>query len=1063
MARRPPSSSRSRLGTSAGGRRPMTATNPSGGRPTTANPQQQRITTGHTSQTSGDVRRSSTSSLYDREHDGMDEEDEEDEEEDDDEDEDVFAFVPPHLGPAPQVIHSDQPSRPISQQQQQRSSQQQQQQPQQQPQPRASSSSSSSSSRPPSIRHQPEETFYFDEATGAVYDAQGKLVQMPQGFDPAPLTAPRPDTDPVERLHSGQDQQVRDDQGGGVRQRNNRLSYGADGPHSPASHIKNPSYPSVDLQQPQQSPLAHTHTHTQEYFGDQDYYDDYQSSLYNQNLSGNKLARYSSDLGGMPTSATMAFSHDDADFDTRHLGGNASRNIKMVELEMEGDEDSPYPEVRASVSNVDDTEMSANTLRMWILAFLLATFGSAVNQVLTLRYPAPILTALIVQVVAYPLGKLMAATLPITDFQLPSWLGGSTWSLNPGMFNIKEHTAVVMMGNCAITPAYALNTVLIQDSPYYYNDPKPIGFAILLTLSSQLLGLGLAGYGRRFLVTPASMIWPQVLVYSTVFNTLHAEEDGADGSMSRFKYFVIVVTGAFVWWWFPGWIFTALSTFSFLCWIWPNSFPVNTLFGTSTGMGMSFLTFDWQLVSYTTSPLVTPWWAQCNIFAGFVFFLWLVAPILYWTNTYNFGFLPFSASQAYDRFGAPYDVRRILNPDSTLNEAAYESFSQLYFGTTYYIVYWTGFAAFTSVLVHTVLYHGRSIWRGVRGVKTEEDDVHAKLMRKYKHVPDWWYMIPFAVAIIMAIINAEVYDTGLPVWGVLLCIVIPTVYYLPSGFIYAQTGASIGVNLISELVAGYVLPSKSLPNMMIKLYSQAGLSQAFVFSQDLKLAHYMKIDPRLSFAVMLVGAVWSAFVQIFVNLFMRKHVPGICLAEQEHQFTCPQAGVYFTSSIIWGVIGPERLFSNGSYYSSVYWAQLVGAILPIPVFFLSRRWPTSFLKVVNVPLIFTSTSSIPPAGGIVVSSWFLTGFIFQYLLRKKNFRWWSKYNFITSAAMDTGTILSAIMIFLTLTLPRDGKIGLSWWGNEIQGHTLDGAFPQPARMQAPIDGFAPPPQVIHAQ
>jgi hypothetical protein len=35
------------------------------------------------------------------------------------------------------------------------------------------------------------------------------------------------------------------------------------------------------------------------------------------------------------------------------------------------DEDSPFPEVRASVSNIDDPEMPALTIRMWVVGLLL--------------------------------------------------------------------------------------------------------------------------------------------------------------------------------------------------------------------------------------------------------------------------------------------------------------------------------------------------------------------------------------------------------------------------------------------------------------------------------------------------------------------------------------------------------------------------------------------------------------------------------------------------------------------------------------------------------------------
>lgn len=35
------------------------------------------------------------------------------------------------------------------------------------------------------------------------------------------------------------------------------------------------------------------------------------------------------------------------------------------------EEDSPYAEVRASVSNIDDPEMPCLTLRMWLIGFIL--------------------------------------------------------------------------------------------------------------------------------------------------------------------------------------------------------------------------------------------------------------------------------------------------------------------------------------------------------------------------------------------------------------------------------------------------------------------------------------------------------------------------------------------------------------------------------------------------------------------------------------------------------------------------------------------------------------------
>lgn len=42
------------------------------------------------------------------------------------------------------------------------------------------------------------------------------------------------------------------------------------------------------------------------------------------------------------------------------------------------DDDSPFPEVRASVSNIDDPEMPAMTLRMWVIGLVLCFIAAYV-------------------------------------------------------------------------------------------------------------------------------------------------------------------------------------------------------------------------------------------------------------------------------------------------------------------------------------------------------------------------------------------------------------------------------------------------------------------------------------------------------------------------------------------------------------------------------------------------------------------------------------------------------------------------------------------------------------
>lgn len=106
---------------------------------------------------------------------------------------------------------------------------------------------------------------------------------------------------------------------------------------------------------------------------------------------------------------------------------------------------------------------------------------------------------------------------------------------------------------------------------------------------------------------------------------------------------------------------------------------------------------------------------------------------------------------AYDRFGLPYDIHRVLTPDKQLNITAYQEYSPVYLPVTFALTYFVAFMITTSVIVQTILYEGPAILAAVRGTKVEDDDIHAKLMRHYPEVPSYYYLGVFLVGISMLI------------------------------------------------------------------------------------------------------------------------------------------------------------------------------------------------------------------------------------------------------------------------------------------------------------------------
>ncbi|KAG0708644.1 oligopeptide transporter [Suillus ampliporus] len=719
-------------------------------------------------------------------------------------------------------------------------------------------------------------------------------------------------------------------------------------------------------------------------------------------------------------------------------------SIKMeFDFDAVNEEDSPFPEVRASVSNIDDPEMPAMTLRMWVIGLVLCMTASAMNLFFNFRQPAPSVSPLALLLVCYPIGKFFAFVLPITTYRLPWYFGRYEFSLNPGPWNIKEHVLVYIMANVAISAPYAINAIVVTELNYHVD--MDYWFSTLMVVATQLTGFGLAGMCRRFLVWPASMVWPQNLVTCTLLNTLHAEDDEEPGSITRYRYFLLVLGGAFFFYFIPGYLFTALSVFSWLCWIMPDNIPVNQLFGVDSGLGMTIVTFDWSQISWIGSPLMYPWWAEVHIFFGFVLFFWIITPIMYYTNasppgpepsTWDLAYFPLNDSNPYDRYGNIYNVTAVLDADNRFNSTAYENYSPLYLPATYAMTYMLAFALSTCVLVHTVLYHGRSLLNGVKKIRVEQDDIHAKLMRNYPEVPDWWYAVCFLGFFLLMVVVVEVWHTSVPVWALLLSLALPILYVLPSGFIFAMTGQGITLNLLAQIIPGTLMAGNPVANMIFKAYSVQTLSEATSFVQDLKLGHYIKVPPRATFLVQFVGTLLASFVQIGVKQWMFNNIPDICTPEQPSFLTCPHNQVYFTASAVWGIIGPTRQFGKGALYYPELYAIIVGAFLPVPFWLWQRRYPNSWVKFVSTPVVLNGVSYIPPAAGINYSAWFAVGFVFQYLIRKRNFAWWSKFNYVTSAALDSGTVLSFFVIFFTLDFPKGGLF-INWWGNTVYTKTAD--------------------------
>ncbi|CAJ0753288.1 1968_t:CDS:2, partial [Entrophospora sp. SA101] len=123
-----------------------------------------------------------------------------------------------------------------------------------------------------------------------------------------------------------------------------------------------------------------------------------------------------------------------------------------------------------------------------------------------------------------------------------------------------------------------------------------------------------------------------------------------------------------------------------------------------------------------------------------------------------------------------------------------------------------------------------------------------------------WYAALFVAMLIIAIVLGYVTEANLPWWGLLMAIGLAMIMVLP----IAISNNQVGLNVITEMICGYVLPGRPIANVYFKCYGYMAMYQCLLLVSDLKLGHYMKIPPRSMFFAQLWGTVVGGFINFWV-------------------------------------------------------------------------------------------------------------------------------------------------------------------------------------------------------
>jgi OPT family oligopeptide transporter len=151
----------------------------------------------------------------------------------------------------------------------------------------------------------------------------------------------------------------------------------------------------------------------------------------------------------------------------------------------------------------------------------------------------------------------------------------------------------------------------------------------------------------------------------------------------------------------------------------------------------------------------------------------------------------------------------------------------------------------------------------LKGFRSQRwDDVHLQKMRKYPEAPEWWYQVLLLSVFVLSMVGVLVYPTFLPWWGFLLTMLFPIIFTIPIGIIQARTNQQLGLNVITEFLAGYLWPGRPIANTLVKIYGYMSMTKALLFVCGLKLGIYMKIPPRATFRFQVVGSFVSCLTAL---------------------------------------------------------------------------------------------------------------------------------------------------------------------------------------------------------
>ncbi|KAF3800837.1 Oligopeptide transporter 5 [Colletotrichum gloeosporioides] len=705
------------------------------------------------------------------------------------------------------------------------------------------------------------------------------------------------------------------------------------------------------------------------------------------------------------------------------------------EYDFKSEEFANIPElVRTVVGFKDDPSLPVITFRSILLSTVFCAIGSTVSQLSYFRTTTAPFPVFFVILASAPLGRLLARILPA--YTVP--LGRFSFSLNPGPFSIKEHAIIGIAANAGSQGQWA--TFLPTNAALYYGITMNPAIALFFGWGASLLGFAFAAMVRKILIDDPEFIFPLSLQQVTLYRSMQGKSElHKSVSQKQMKVFWWILLGTFVWQFLPEYIFPFVAALAPLCWFASRNHVVNFLGAGRGGVGLLNITLNWSNI--TSTVITYPYSVQVTIFVGFVITTWILIPVAYFGNLWGSPTYNIMSNGVFQKNGSSYPFESLIYTDSSgnqhVNETRYHEVGLAYSGAQYTWEIFMWYASYISSFVWCGLFLGPKIvkiWKARKDKGEYHQDRLSRIIQQYSGLTLWEWGLLTAIPIGILLVIVATKSIWMPTWTYFVALGFGAAAMLPMSLVYAMSDYSIKVGFFNELIYGYMIDARGssrhpLGQLAYRIISGNVWYDARIVLEDQKIGHYLHLPPRDVIGIQIIANMLALPINYGVMRWVIAskfdYVSGR-VPDPAGQWTGQEFKSYNTAGIQYALVGPKKLFAS-SFFKPVLYGFPAGAIAPIVIWLLHKKFPKARFDLWNSTIFFASAATFHGNLSTGPFTTFLVGTFFNFYLYRYRHKFWNKWAYISGAALDTG--FNANLLFIFIFLGTTGAVMVNWWGN----------------------------------